>query len=65
MYIIQAQRATPPTVDMTKGWKIFLGDNPAFAQPTFAAGKLHPMYWVFLFIKWKLQKLLSSSLLIK
>lgn len=34
-YISQAQLATPQTLDITKGWKILVGDNPAFAQPSF------------------------------
>ncbi|CAN5418995.1 hypothetical protein BH10BAC3_BH10BAC3_28160 [soil metagenome] len=29
-----AQQPTPQTVDITKGWKIFVGDDRAFAQPT-------------------------------
>ncbi len=35
IYPSHAQQATPQMVDITKGWKIFVGDNPAFAQPSF------------------------------
>ena len=35
MYTSQAQQPDSKTVNITNGWKILVGDNPAFAQPTF------------------------------
>lgn len=35
MYTTQAQQTTSQTVDITKGWKMIVGDNSAYAQPTF------------------------------
>jgi len=35
MYTSQAQQPDSKTVNITNGWKILVGDNPAFSQPTF------------------------------
>ncbi len=35
MYTSQAQQSDSKTVNITKGWKILVGDNPAYAQPLF------------------------------
>jgi len=43
MYTSQAQQPDSKTVNITKGWKILVGDNPAFAQPTFDDKDWKPM----------------------
>ena len=34
MYTSQAQQPDSKTVNITNGWKILVGDNPAYVQPS-------------------------------